>query len=268
MSRTDDADMKPVSPFLISKAISDLVGTSKSIKKLATGSLLIETATSAQSTTLLQASALGLYPIMVEAHWQLNFSRGVISFDLIAVSTDEIAAELATQCVVAIQRIQSHRSGVLQPTASLILTFSQPTLPEKLNVAFYRLPVRPYVPNPMRCFNCQLFGHSQLACKSKASCDKYGKDAHDGDCSSAVHCVHCAAGILLGLVNVPSFLRKSRFRSSWLRKTSRFLKLANALRPPILWLFNPSLPRWLVSLWLDLLLLLSPQSLCKPVTAC
>ena len=63
MSRTDDADMKAMSPFLISKAISSLVGTVKSIKKLHTGSLLIETATSAQSTTLLKLSALGPYPI-------------------------------------------------------------------------------------------------------------------------------------------------------------------------------------------------------------
>ena len=93
MSRTDDADMTAVSPFLLSKAISGLVGTVKSIKKLHTGSLLFETATSAQSTTLLQDSALGAYPIKVEAHRQLNFSRGVIScFDLIEVSTDEIAA--------------------------------------------------------------------------------------------------------------------------------------------------------------------------------
>ena len=95
MSHTDDADMKAMSPFLI----SGLVGTVKSIEKLCTGSLLTETATSAQSTTLLQASALGPYPIKVEAHQQLNFSRGVIScFDLLEGSTAEIAAELAAHC--------------------------------------------------------------------------------------------------------------------------------------------------------------------------
>ena len=78
MSRTDDDDMKAVSPFLISKAISGLVSTVKSIKTLRTGSLLIEASTSSQSTTLLQSSALGPYPIKFEAQ-QLNFSRGVIS---------------------------------------------------------------------------------------------------------------------------------------------------------------------------------------------
>ena len=58
MSCTHCADMKSVSPFLISKAISGLAGAVKSIKKLRTGSLLIETATSAQSNALLQVSAM------------------------------------------------------------------------------------------------------------------------------------------------------------------------------------------------------------------
>ena len=102
MSHTDGADMKALSPFLISKAISGLAGAVKSIKKLVLAPFFLRL-TSAQSTALLHASALGPYPIQVEAHWQLNFSRGVIScFDLIEVSTDEFAAELAAQCVVAV----------------------------------------------------------------------------------------------------------------------------------------------------------------------
>ena len=130
-----------------------MAGAVKSIKKLHTGSLFIETAISAQFTVLLYASALFPYPIWVEAHWQLNFSMAVISYlDLLEVSTGELAAELAAQCVVAIQCIQSHHNGVLQPSVSLNLTFSLPTLPDKFSVAFYWLPVHPCVPNHMYCF--------------------------------------------------------------------------------------------------------------------
>ena len=126
--------------------------------------------------------------------------------------------------MVAVQRIQSRRSGVLQPTASLILTFSRPSLPEKSNVAFYRLPVHPYVPNPMRCFNCQRFGHTQLACKSKASCGKCGKDAHDGDCSSAVHCVHCAAGHPAWSRQCPKFLQEKQIQELKVKENISFFE--------------------------------------------
>ena len=182
MSRTNGADMKAVSPFLISKAISGLAGAVKSIKKWCTGSLLIETASSAQFTALMQASALGPYPIQVEAHWQLNFSRGMIScFDLREVSTDEIAADLEAQYLVAVQHLQSHCNGVLQPTASLILTFSRPTLPEKLNVAFTGcLSIFVFL---ILCATSSVNGLAILNWPANLRlCGKCGKDAHDDDC--------------------------------------------------------------------------------------
>ena len=43
------------------------------------------------------------------------------------------------------------------------ITFANPTIPNKLKIGFLALP---YIPNPMRYFKCQLFGHHQGYCKT------------------------------------------------------------------------------------------------------
>ena len=62
-----------LSPFLVFKAISGSAGAVKSIKKLHTGSLLLVTATSAQYTTLLQASGMLILKSFVQPCNMLGF---------------------------------------------------------------------------------------------------------------------------------------------------------------------------------------------------
>ncbi|XP_071054993.1 uncharacterized protein [Onthophagus taurus] len=57
--------------------------------------------------------------------------------------------------------------------------------------AFYALEVRIYIPAPMRCFNCQRFGHTSLHCEAEQIC-VCGKAAHEGQpCESPLVCVNC-----------------------------------------------------------------------------
>ena len=56
-----------------------------------------------------------------------------------------------------------------------------------------------FVPNPMRCFNCNKLGHTSQRCKFAAKCPGCGKDKHAGRCyncngphaSSAKDCPVC-----------------------------------------------------------------------------
>ena len=57
-----------------------------------------------------------------------------------------------------------------------------------------------YVPNPLRCFNCQKFGHSKKFCKNPLACWKCGSEGHDGsECTAETTCClnckgdHCAS---------------------------------------------------------------------------
>lgn len=50
-----------------------------------------------------------------------------------------------------------------------------------------------YIPNPLRCFNCQKFGHGKSTCNRKAVCPRCGKEGHlETECHDTPHCANCA----------------------------------------------------------------------------
>jgi len=59
---------------------------------------------------------------------------------------------------------------------TFIITFKTPAVPKYLNIGYIRVPVSVYIPNPLRCFNCQKFGHTKNACKVNdcATCGQIG----------------------------------------------------------------------------------------------
>ncbi|GFS94771.1 uncharacterized protein TNCV_4456531 [Trichonephila clavipes] len=102
---TDNRKLSNASPFLISKAVQGSAGSVKSIKKLPSGDLLIETATQAQSINLLRCTNLSNIPITATPHKTLNSSKGVSYCpDLIPLPDSEIEEELASQGYGARQR--------------------------------------------------------------------------------------------------------------------------------------------------------------------
>jgi len=54
------------------------------------------------------------------------------------------------------------------------------------------LKVDAYIPNTLRCFKCQRYGHHRMTCKRELTCAKCGTTGHeDRDCSQKPHCVNC-----------------------------------------------------------------------------
>ena len=52
--------------------------------------------------------------------------------------------------------------------------------------------VEQYTPSPLRCYNCQKYGHHKTACKHEKVCAKCGLADHDTDpCSRAPYCINC-----------------------------------------------------------------------------
>ncbi|KAJ4438319.1 hypothetical protein ANN_14261 [Periplaneta americana] len=163
--------MKNISPFYVRRALDGLVGKVKNATRLRNGSLLVETVSLKQSETLLKAKLLGSYPIKVERHSSLNTTRGVVHTDsLDGMSDEEIQLELAEQSVSKAYRLLRKRDGQTIPLSTVFLTFEKPVLPEYILVGYERVPVRAYVPNPMRCFRCQRFGHTQKRCTNNIVC--------------------------------------------------------------------------------------------------
>ncbi|GBO22526.1 hypothetical protein AVEN_231462-1 [Araneus ventricosus] len=55
-----------------------------------------------------------------------------------------------------------------------------------------RLSVRTYIPNPLRCFKCQRFGHSKTSCRGTLTCARCAEVGHEStDCTRVEKCVNC-----------------------------------------------------------------------------
>ena len=85
-----------------------------------------------------------------------------------------------------------------EPSNTFISTFSAPTPPKFVKAAYLRIPVDVFVPNPLRCYKCQKFGHGRDACKRPAACAKCGGAMRTLTVSTA------AATTLAILKSVPS----------------------------------------------------------------
>ncbi|GBN58553.1 hypothetical protein AVEN_73640-1 [Araneus ventricosus] len=54
-----------------------------------------------------------------------------------------------------------------------------------------RLSVRTYIPNSLRCFQCQRFGHSKTSCRGTLTCARCAEVGHENtDCTSVEKCVN------------------------------------------------------------------------------
>ncbi|GFU07089.1 uncharacterized protein TNCV_3607831 [Trichonephila clavipes] len=157
------------------------------------GDLFLEVASAKQSSALKTLRKMAHIGITVVPHNNLNYSRGVISAaDLLNVSTDEIKENMLDQKVCDVRRITIRRDGQVLNTKYIILTFSTPELPQSVKAAYLYCPVRPYIPNPLRCFQCQRFGHSKTVCRGQPTCSRCAKVGHDSaDCKAKERCVNC-----------------------------------------------------------------------------
>ncbi|CAN8028736.1 unnamed protein product [Ixodes persulcatus] len=193
MHSESEKHLAKLSLFLVSKALESIVGKNFSAKKMTSGDSLVEIKTSEQSTALLSLNSVSDYKVTVTPHRTLNTVKGVISEDDLLESTeDELIDGLSDQGVVAAKRISFHGEGQYINTKHVILTFELSKVPESIKAGYLNCRVRPYVPNPRRCFHCQRFGHSAQSCRGKTTCAKCGQNDHPSDnCANPPHCVNC-----------------------------------------------------------------------------
>lgn len=186
--------LSDLSPFVIEKVLQGSLGTVKSCKKLRQGGLLIEVSNSRQAASLHKLNKFFDIPIEVSSHRSLNTCKGVIySPDLMRSSDTEIIENLSGDGVTAVSNIMSNRNGSKQRSPLFVLTFDSTTLPACVKAGYLMIRVKPYIPNPLRCFKCQRFGHHQSNCKNSEKCAKCGEEAHLGsECTKPVCCVNCS----------------------------------------------------------------------------
>ncbi|XP_064469891.1 uncharacterized protein LOC135386258 [Ornithodoros turicata] len=192
----DTGTLGKLSPFVTAKVIEQAIGKSYQARKLRTGDIQIEVQTKQQSTALESLKQIGDIPVTVTPHRTLNTVKGVISQDeLLDCSESEIEDGLTEEGVVSAKRITMRREGREIPTKHVILSFKRHTLPSTIKAGYLNCHVRPFIPNPKRCFKCQRFGHSSQTCRGQTTCPKCsGKDHMSETCQNDFKCVNCQGG--------------------------------------------------------------------------
>ena len=58
------------------------------------------------------------------------------------------------------------------------MTIQSQTLPKYIRVGYYRVAVSQFIPNPVRCYKYQKFGHTQFNYRKNEVCTKCGQEYH------------------------------------------------------------------------------------------
>ena len=191
---TKDNNAKKIaelSPFVIEKVLQGSIGETKSVKKMRQGGLLVKVSRKTQADKILKMSKFFESEVTVTKHRSLNSSRGVVVHpDLRTSDTAEIMDGLARFGVTEAQHITKMQDGKRVATGAVILTFDSNQLPQEVKAGFLNLKVRLYIPNPMRCFKCQAFGHTSSRCRNAEVCARCSEPAHT-DAYKQIKCANC-----------------------------------------------------------------------------
>ena len=184
-----------LSPFIVEKQLQSILGTPKSVKKLRNDTILVECFTRQQSENLLKHKKFYHLHVKIYPHNTLNSCKGVVRCkELSLCSIAEIHDGLKSQGVTDVKRISVRRNGETRTTNTYILTFSSPDLPHSVKIGYISAEVDLYIPNPMRCFKCQQYGHHISRCPRGPICAKCGTDEEDHSydtCSNTLKCTNC-----------------------------------------------------------------------------
>jgi hypothetical protein len=196
MESTDSSrPLSKLSPFALQKGIQGLAGVAKNITRLRSGQILIEVDKKSHANNLLQSTMIVDVPIRISSHKSLNYKKGIIrSRDLKGCSDEEILKSdgAKQQGITGVKRFKIKKNGEIIDTNTFLITFGLPTIPKYIKLAYLHLPVELHIPNPMRCFVCQRFGHHRYNCRRKLTCARCGKEGHeDTSCEATPCCVNC-----------------------------------------------------------------------------
>ena len=159
------------------------------------GTLLIEIDKKTYADNLIELKSFAGLKVKGYAHISLNTSKGLVrSSELSLCTSDEIKTHLQYQGVSDVKRITIKRNDDIINTNTYIFTFNTSQAPTELKVGYNIIQVNPYIPNLLRCYNCQKFGHHESKCLKSPICKKCGESGSDHvelTCTNPINCANC-----------------------------------------------------------------------------
>lgn len=201
VTKKDDRDNRLPPPFIIGESI-ELVTGAKEAKKV------VASKEARGSRYILRISSKSLYDkltsittltdgtkVEVIPHPNLNTIQGVVyEEDSTEVNNETLLRFLEPQGVHFVRRITKRVNGQIYNTPLIVLSFHGTVLPTFVYFGPLRIPVRPYYPSPMMCFNCGAYGHPRKFCQQPSICLSCSQSHQltDGEqCTNTPFCLHC-----------------------------------------------------------------------------
>ena len=127
-----------------------------------------------------QAEQPGWLSCHSQAPQALNTCKEVIRCaPLVNCDKEEILRELNPQWVKDIFNITVRvDSDTNRNNYTFIVTFNTSVIPKHITIGYIRLPASVYIPNPLRCFKCQKYGHGKNSCRERETCSTCGQIGH------------------------------------------------------------------------------------------
>ena len=103
----------------------------------------------------------------------------------------EIKNNLCKQGITDAKQISIKRNNQIIPTNINILNLNTPKLPTEIKIGYLITKVQTYIPNPLRCHNCQKFGHHKEKCTRpliRMNCRQTGNHI---DSQQPLKCANC-----------------------------------------------------------------------------
>ena len=182
MTSTDRGKtLSKLSPFAIHKGVKGIAGGEVTINRQFSGDIYLTCSKKSQSDNLLKCVLFGgIAPAAVTPHKSLNSSKGVVrNWELARTDPDEIKENVPV--ITDVHCIVVKKNNVEIKTNTLILTFNTPQIPDYLKICYLNIPVTQYVPNHIRCYKCQRFGHVTGRCKHSETCARCSETGHKDD---------------------------------------------------------------------------------------
>ena len=200
---------RQMSPISFAKFLVQTIGEPETCKRLHNGNYLVKCSNQEQSDKFLSISHIGDIEVDTFPHERLNAVKGVITSENLSDNSDEEVLEWLTRngfpasSIYRFPRKESQgwtfrQRETLQRTfrQTAVITFQLHKLPMEIDIALEKCKVRPYIPNPQRCFRCQRYGHVNRTCKSRHEvCANCGSTDHvnsqENPCTASSKCVNC-----------------------------------------------------------------------------
>jgi len=191
-----EGGVKKMDPLKLTKIIREKVGEVKYARILGDGNLLVGCNNEVQMEKAKKMSCIGKTKVVkvVRVGEKINAgSKGVMYGIPLTINMKELVENLRMKNRSVKSAVRMTRGVEKVETESVLVEFETKEVPKEVYYGFMRYSIREYVPKPMRCYNCQEFGHMAKVCKGKRRCARCSGDHEYGKCGAEVRpkCCNC-----------------------------------------------------------------------------